>query len=233
MSMNTFVLKNTHRFKALAFAVQRLDSRQTNPIYKRRELVVDDIVAQAWAILKEASLAQDEFADFVSSGLARRVDELDLGTRAPLMLGRYGMHSGTEIWPAVIENVRKGSLLSFDPRATTRVKAAGEIVSFHGLNGANLLPQATLTAALNLRGRVKNVALQRRQAALTERLDQDLAAINAEIVAVFKDLPLIAESIGQCHTSEELIEVFPAAEALFADATPVADPRAKQVLAAL
>lgn len=231
--MATFVLRNTHRYQALSLAVRRLDSTRTNPMYRRRELIVDEIVARAWAILKEASLAHDGYADFVASGLAKRVTELDLGTLAPAMVGRYGMHTGTEIWPVVVKTVHAGMFLQFDPKARTAVTASGMIVSFHGLNAANLLPCATLAAALTIKMPERGDNLRLRQREIQRLIDEDLAAVNAEIAAVFDDLPAIADSIAQCHTSADLYAVFPAAESLFDDATPAADPRARQVLAAL
>jgi hypothetical protein len=233
-AMTSFKLRNTHRYKALAFAVERIDSKRTNPMYKRREIIVDEIVSRAWAILKEASLDHDGFADFLASGIARQTDEIDLGVLAPLMVGRYGMHSGVSIWPAVMEKIQRGTFLSFDPNAKSQAKAIGQVVSFERLNGANILPHASLLCALSLRARADRADLPRRQAAIQKLIDDDLKAVTHEIVSAFADLPDIAEGIARCDTSQDLIAIFPAAENLFDDVKPAMDAtRAQQVLAAL
>ncbi len=231
--MSPFVLRNTHRFKALAFAVQRIESKHTNPLYRERELVVDAIVAAAWGILKKASLAYDGYADFVASGLAYRTGQIDLGTFAPRMTGRYGMFEGKQIWPLVLESVLKDSLLTFDPRAPQSVCGQGEVVSFSNLNDACRLPHASLDAALKLRSRDGKDDLKRQQASIVDIIATKLDPINARIVETFADLPAIATSIDGCRTSDDLFAVFPAVREILEEPVSRSDDRAKTILAGL
>lgn len=231
--MDTFILKHSHRYRALALAVDRITTKQTNPLYERRDTLVNRILSESWTILREASLDHDGYRDFVAAGLATRTDHIAIDGYAPQMVGRYGWHNNIQIWSSVIEQVSRGTLLSFAASAKTAHQQTGEVVSFHHLKAWDRLPQASLTSALSLAGGADRPDLAGRQARIRDLIDTDLALLNRQIEDCYADLPTIADSFSSCHTSEDLLRIFPAARVLFGGNTPAIDPRAQQILATL
>lgn len=230
--MDNFILKNTHRYRALVLTVERITEKQTNPIYDQRRTLVDRIVSEAWAILREASLAYDSFREFVASGVAERVDHIDIEDHAATFNGRYVWKQNVQIWNSVLEQVSRGTLMGF-AGGDHKITQPGEIVSFTRLSEFGLLPHASLRSALALQPRPDNADILLRQRRIQSLIDIDLAAMNKRIMDCYADLPAIADSFSSCHSVEDLLKIFPAARALFVGSAPPIDERAQKILASL
>lgn len=238
-----FRIKNTHRLRALALAVDMVMGRAA-PRRAAVDAIARSVLADSWQVLAWASTLHGGHADMLAEGVATRTDALDLGGHAASLGGLVAVNPpGNGVWGAVRESVARGAFddaphpyLVLSPRAPEASRMAGPVVDYPTASGARL-PRASVDGVLRLALHEAPEAVREARRRVRLAVERDLPEAARALRDEFAGVPLFAVTIDGCATARELVDAFPASRSLFeetqAPATPPAATAGARMLRAL